>query len=295
MEKNENPAQHYARIRTVLLVILGLNWAVALAKIVFGLVTRSSSMTADGFHSLADGASNILGLIGIHLAAQPKDKDHPYGHKKYDTLFALTIAALLFFVSYNLIQASIGRFRHPVIPEVTLMSFIIMLGTMGVNWLVMHYEYSAGKRMRSDILVSDSLHTKADLLTSFSVLVSLVVIKLGFPIIDPIISLLISLFIAYAGWDIFKHSSSVLCDTAAILDEKAITDIVLRVDGVLSCHNIRSRGREDDIYIDLHVLVDPRMQMDQAHRISDAIEEALQKGIAGVSDVVVHMEPKEQR
>ena len=165
---------------------------------------------------------------------------------------------------------------------------------MWVNLWVMHYEYKEGVKLRSDILVSDAMHTKADIITSLSVIISLIVIKIGFPIIDPIVTIVISLFIAHAGYDIIKESSAVLCDTAAILDIKQISDIVLGIKGVKTCHKIRTRGRPDDIYVDMHVQVNPDMHVDYAHQISYSIEEALKKNIPQISDVVVHIEPKEK-
>lgn len=284
--------EHYKRIRNILIFVLVLNWAVALAKIIYGLWSRCASMTADGLHSLSDGASNIIGIIGIHFACQPIDKDHPYGHKKYETLFSLGIAILLFFVSFNLLKEGIIRLYKPVIPRIDNISFIIMIITMAINFWVMHYEHAKGKSLRSDILISDAMHTKADIFTSLSVIIALIVIKLGYPILDPIATMVISLFIAHAGYDIIRQSSVILCDTAAILDEKKIVAIVLGVKGVKTCHKIRSRGRPDDIHIDLHVQVNPDMHIDNAHKISYAIEEAVKKTIPEITDVVVHMEPK---
>ena len=287
--------RHYKEIRRILILILLLNWAVAFAKIFYGLLTRCASMTADGFHSLSDGASNIIGIIGIHFACQPKDQDHPYGHKKYETLFSLVIAALLFIVAFNLAKEGISRLYNPTKPpRIDLISFIVMTCTMMVNLWVMHYERKKGELLRSDILISDSMHTKADIFTSISVIIALVVVKLGYPLLDPITAIIISLFIAHAGYDIVKQSSAVLCDTAVILDDKKITDIVLGVKGVKACHKIRSRGRPDDINIDLHVQVDSNMHIENAHKVSYAIEEAIKSGIPEVSDVVVHMEPKEK-
>jgi cation diffusion facilitator family transporter len=287
--------RHYKEIRRILILILLLNWAVAFAKIFYGLLTRCASMTADGFHSLSDGASNIIGIIGIHFACQPKDQDHPYGHKKYETLFSLVIAALLFIVAFNLAKEGISRLYNPTKPpRIDLISFIVMICTMMVNLWVMHYERKKGELLRSDILISDSMHTKADIFTSISVIIALVVVKLGYPLLDPITAIIISLFIAHAGYDIVKQSSAVLCDTAVILDDKKITDIVLGVKGVKACHKIRSRGRPDDINIDLHVQVDSNMHIENAHKVSYAIEEAIKNGIPEVTDVVVHMEPKEK-
>ncbi len=283
--------KHYFRIRAILVTVLLLNWGVAFAKIIYGYLTRCGSMTADGFHSLSDGASNIIGLIGIHFACQPTDKDHPYGHKKYETFFSLIIAAMLFILAFNLAKEGIGRVYNPVIPRIDAISFAIMVFTIAVNFWVMHYELKMGKALKSDILISDSMHTRADIFTSLSVILSLIVMKIGYPIIDPLVTILISLFIAYAGYGIVKHGSAVLCDTAAILEDKKIEDVVLGVKGVKTCHKIRTRGRPDDIYIDLHVQVNADMHMDAAHKISFEIEEAIKKEIPGVTDVVVHMEP----
>lgn len=289
-----NPDTHYRKIRTILIWILALNWLVAFAKIIYGLFSHFSSMTADGFHSLADGTSNIICLIGIHFASQPVDKDHPYGHKKYETLFSLVIAGLLFFVCFNLFKEGLAKLRHPSYPEINPVSFCIMLTTLAVNFWVMRYEYKKGAELKSDLLVSDSLHTKADIFTSLSVIAALTVMAFKGPaIIDPIITIMISLFIAHAGFEIARESAGILCDTAVIMDDRKISDVVLRIKGVKTCHKIRTRGRLDDIHVDMHVQVNPHMHIDDAHKISYAIEAALKKEIPGVTDVVVHMEPLE--
>jgi len=286
-----NIKKHYRTIKQILLFILVLNWGVALAKIIYGLLSKCTSMTADGFHSLSDGASNIIGLVGISLSSHPKDKDHPYGHKKYETFFSLGIAGLLLLLAFNIIKESIEKFQTPALPKIDLSNFVVMIITIAVNIWVMNYEYKKGKALKSDFLVADSLHTKADIFTSFSVIVTLIAIKLGYPILDPIVTILIALFIGYAAYKIIQDSSRVLCDTAVIMEGKRITDIVLAVKGVSACHKIRTRGRPDDINVDLHAQVDPQMHIEEAHKISYRIEEAIKKGIPEVSDVVVHMEP----
>lgn len=283
--------QRFDEIKRLLILILVLNWLVAFAKIIYGLITRFTSMTADGFHSLSDGASNIIGLIGITLACRPADKDHPYGHKKYETLFSLAIAGLLFFVCYNLIANAIIRLHHPAMPQIDVVSLIVMIVTISINLFVMSYEYKEGKRLNSDILISDSMHTRADIFTSLSVMVAIGVIKFGYPILDPLVTIMISFFVAYAGFSIIRQSSKVLCD-GTIVDDKKIAQIVFSVKGVKTCHKIRTRGREDDIYVDLHVQVNPDMHVDRAHEISYQIENAIKNGIRGVTDVVVHVEPK---
>ena len=290
-----NSRNHHSRIRWVLIIVLVLNWAVAAAKMIYGMLTRCESMTADGFHSFSDGASNIVGLIGIAIAARPRDSDHPYGHKKYETFYSLGIAFLLFLVSFNLFKEAIGHIIHPVVPQVDARSFAVMIITLAVNIWVMRYEFRRGKALQSDILVADSMHTRADILTSFAVILALFGIRAGYPMVDPIATFIISLFITYAGITIVQEASRVLCDSAVIVDTSKISDIVFSVTGVKSCHKIRTRGRPDDICIDLHVQVDSSLHVDKAHDISYAIEQAIKKSISGVTDVLVHIEPKNSK
>ena len=287
-----NSEERYQKIRRILIYILILNWGVAAAKLFYGWLTRSASMTADGFHSFSDGASNLIGLFGIWVASRPVDQSHPYGHKKYETLTSVAISALLFLVCLNVVREGVIRFLHPVIPKVDVKSFLVMGVTLAINIAVMIYERKRGRALRSDILISDALHTRADILTSTSVIITLIGIQLGYPILDPIGSLIIAVFIGYAAVDILRESSRVLSDGVAIREEE-IEKVVLNIKGVKEVHQVRSRGRPDDIHVDLHVLVDPEMHVHRAHHLSYAIENKIKRDLRGVTDVVVHMEPKE--
>jgi cation diffusion facilitator family transporter len=284
--------KHYREIQKVLWLVLVLNWAVAAAKIIYGYMTDSTSMTADGFHSLADGTSNIIGLIGIHFCSQPTDEDHPYGHKKYETLFALGIAAMLLIVAFNLGKAGIARIINPVIPQVDFLSFAVMIITVIVNITVMIYEYRRGKQMQSDILIVDSMHTRADIFTSLSVIVALACVKLGFPIVDPFITLLISGFIAYSAFIIIRQESGILCDAAAITDTQKIEVVVLRIKGIKSCHKIRTRGRPDDVYLDLHIQIEVDMKIGDSHQLTHIIQKEIMNAFPQIVDVLVHLEPE---
>lgn len=284
---------HYREVRKVLWIVLVLNWIVAGAKIIYGFVSRSASMTADGFHSLSDGISNLIGLIGIRFSSQPIDEDHPYGHKKYETLFALGIAAMLLIVALNLVHEAIERFFNPVIPQADFAGFTVMIITLLINIIVMMYEYRKGKKLNSDILVADSMHTRADLLTSVSVIIALIGVKLGFPIIDSIVTLIISGFITYSAFLIVREESGILCDAVAISETKKIEEIVLRITGVKSCHKIRSRGRFDDVHLDLHVQVEGKMTLQDSHKLSHSIQAEIKSALPQVTDVLVHMEPEE--
>jgi len=294
LEKKLSRGDRYRKIRWVLIYVLFLNWGVAVSKLFYGWVTRSASMTADGFHSFSDGSSNIVGLVGIWIASRPIDKTHPYGHKKFETLTSIGISLLLFLVCFNVVREGILRFIHPVIPQVCVGSFLVMGITLAINISVMIYENRMGRILQSDILISDAMHTRADILTSSSVIITLIGIQLGYPLLDPIASLVIAGFIGYAAVNILRESSRVLSDGVALPIEE-IEKVVRSMRGVKECHRIRSRGRMDDVHIDLHVLVDPEMHIHRAHHLSYAIENKIKRDFSGVTDVVVHMEPFEEK
>lgn len=282
---------NYKRIKMILAVILVANLAVAAAKIILGLIIKSSSMTADGFHSVSDGASNVVALVGIYFASKPQDKDHPYGHHKIETIAALAIGVLLSVVGSQIVLTSIEKFSQPVVPSVTTLSVVVMVATLIINILVATYEEKEGKRLGSGILISDAKHTKSDIFITIGVLVALLAIRLGLhPIIDPIVSLAVAFFIFKAAFEIFKENINVLIDAAPI-DNAIIRDKVLQMEGVQDVHDVRSRGLDYKMDIDMHVLVDPLMSVQEAHRLQHHIEEELRKDINENADVLIHIEP----
>lgn len=281
------------QIKHVLWVVLFLNIMVSAGKILLGFLTKSNSILADGFHSIADSTSNIIGLVGIAVAMMPVDRDHPYGHKKFETMAALGIAGLLGMTVMTILHEAYERILNPVIPEVNIYSFLVMAGTMLINIMVVRYEKKQGAALQSDILLSDSYHTATDILVSLSVILTLVAIKLGWFWLDTVAAIIIAAIIAIAAWKIIKQGSMVLCDQA-VLNEEAIIDLAMEVDGVQGCHKVRSRGRRDDLQIDLHIQVDCAATIDEAHQIGHSVADAVRKEFEGVSDVVVHVEPHYQ-
>jgi cation diffusion facilitator family transporter len=282
--------QRFKKVQRILLIVLFLNLAVAFAKIIYGTLTSTLSMTADGYHSLFDGVSNIVGLVGSFIAARPPDKEHPYGHQKYETIASIFIALLLLYVGVEIFRHALDRFLIRSVPEVTAISFLVIIGTMCINYLVTRYEYRQGLALRSQVLIADSLHTKSDIYVSLSVILSLAAVKLGFPLLDPLIAVLISFLIFRAGFRIMKESSKVLLDMSR-LEEDEICNLVLGVEGVLGCHKIRTRGGMGDIRIDMHVLVQADLTLEEAHLISHRVSKMLKAEYNDVTDVVVHLEP----
>jgi cation diffusion facilitator family transporter len=280
----------FREIQKILIQILFLNWGVAIAKIVVGFMFGVYSMVADGFHSFSDGSSNIIGLVGLSAASKPTDEEHPYGHKKIESFTALGIIVLLLLVCYEIGEAALRRFFNPTIPEANLLTFAVMIITMAVNYFVMTYEHRRGKELKSDILVSDSLHTRSDIYTSFSVLISLFAIRLGFPMVDTLATFVIIGFILWAAFNIAREVFNVLVDRA-VVDRKKIEQLVAAIPNVRVCHKIRTRGRTDDIHMDLHLSVDKAMSVEESHKLSHQVQSEIKTKIPGVTDVIIHIEP----
>ncbi|MCK4937427.1 MAG: cation transporter [Methanosarcinales archaeon] len=281
---------NYKKILKVQAIVLSLNLVVAFAKIIYGYMTGSISMEADGFHSLMDGGSTMVGMVGVWFASRPADESHPYGHRKHEQFASLFIALLLLITGFEVARGALLHLQEPSVPSVTSISFLIMLGTMSVNLFVTILEARKGREYNSPILIADALHTRSDIFVSIGVIFSLIAVNAGYPIIDVVVGIVIALVIAKAGLDVVKETSYSLLD-ASVLDSDMLCEIALEIEGVEDCHNIRTRGTIDNVYVDLHLHVKQDMQMDEAHCLAHAVEEHLKERVKGVKDVVVHLEP----
>jgi len=282
------------KIRRILIWILFLNLFVSIAKLFLGYFTSTASVLADGFHSLSDAGGNVVALIGITIAAKPRDADHHYGHRKYETIAAMVIAMFLAIVAFELLKSAIDRLLHPVFPQVNLISFAVMLGTLAINIGVTIYERKRGKELGSEILIADSHHTQSDVLTTISVLVALVAIGAGFPIMDTLVTLLIVGFIGYAAFNIFFESAKILGDTAIpIVGE--VEAIIREIPEVHDFHNIRTTGHPDEARVDMHVGFDPKLSNAECHEITHRIENRIKERIHSVKEVMIHVEPETGR
>ncbi len=281
----------YKQVKLVLWLILLANILVAVTKIVLGTMVQSASMTADGFHSLSDGTSNIVGLIGIWLASQPVDKEHPYGHNKFETMAGLLIAAMLFVIAIRIVIAAIARFTSPVVPQITAVSLLVLCSTLLLNIFVAVYEYRKGRKLQSAILISDSMHTRSDIFVSVGVLLTLGGVKLGLPaIVDPIASVVVAGFILHAAFEIFKSTCDVLLDKA-VVDAEQVCRIVKSFPEVLDVHKVRSRGSAGCVYIDMHIKTEAQMSVQDSHHLTHQIEARLQEEITPDLQAIIHIEP----
>jgi cation diffusion facilitator family transporter len=289
-ESTSSTARLY-EVRFVLWAVLALNLFVALSKLGYGLVSGSLGMQADGFHSLFDGVSNVIGLVGLWWASGPPDVRHPYGHKKFETLAAGGIGGMLLATCFYLVMETYETWGGSRQPTVTGISFVVMLVTMAINFSVMRWEQRKGRDLESEILIADSYHTASDLLTSVSVLAGLIAVWAGYPLIDSVVALVVAVVIAWTAMTVLREVLSSLTDQVRINPDE-VRAAVMKISGILDCHKIRTRGLTTHVFVDLSIHVTPEMPVEEAHGIANQVEHLLKKRFRGVVDVVVHLEPE---
>jgi cation diffusion facilitator family transporter len=283
-------SERFGAVSAVLLKVLVLNLGVAAAKLVLGFTSGAVSVVSDGVHSLTDGLSNVAALVGVGVARRPPDRNHPYGHRKYETIAAAAIGGFLLVVTLEILETAWGRFRAGSSPAVTPMAFAVMGGTIAINLLVTRYERRAGQRLRSDVLLADAMHTQSDVWTSLTVVIALAASWLGYPVLDPIAALVVVVFIGHAAWVILRSTSDVLSDHIVIPDTE-VRRVVLSVPSVMGCHEIRTRGSRNFVFLDLHIWMAAETPLVDAHEISHVVKDRLMQHFPAIGDAVIHIEP----
>ena len=281
----------YSAVSRVLLRVLALNLAVALAKIAFGYASGAISILSDGFHSLTDAASNVVGLVGVRAAGRPPDVDHPYGHRKYETVAAAAVTLFLLFVMVEVLRNAFNHLTGRAAPhEISPASFVVMVITVAINLFVIRYESREAARLASEVLLADAMQTRGDVWTSVTVIAALAGARAGMPILDPLAALVVAGFIGYAGYQIARATTGILSDRIVISDAD-LERVVMDVPGVLGCHHIRTRGSADHVFLDLHIWLPPEMRLTDAHELSHIVKDRLMARYPQIADAIIHIEP----
>ncbi len=294
-------SDHRLAVRKVLLITLLLNLFVMVLKAVLGWWTGSLSLIADALHSVTDSANNVLGLITSRFSSPIPDRDHPYGHQKFEAVGALGIAAFLGIACFEILQGAIERIVNPGEPvKISASELWLLLIVLGVNIFVAFYERGVGQRVGSSILIADAKHTMSDVWVTITVIAGLIGVWQGRVLnlpqlawLDVILAFPVALLVFRSGWDVIKENLPWLVDEMAIAPEE-IHKIALSVTGVINCHDIASRGLVGrQVFIEMHLIVDAK-DVDTAHRITEEVETRLEEKFSPVR-VLIHVEPPEYK
>jgi cation diffusion facilitator family transporter len=286
-----------AEVRKVLIITLLLNLLVMGLKAVVGVFTGSLSLQADALHSVTDSANNVLGLIANRFSSPEPDRQHPYGHQKFEAVGALGIAAFLGIACFEILQGAIERIAQGGKPVIISGSELwLLLIVLGINIFVAFYERNVGQRVGSAILIADAKHTMSDVWVTITVLAGLIGIWQGriwhlpqLQWLDTILAFPVALLVFRSGWEVLQANLPWLVDEMAIAPE-AIYEIVMSVPGVLNCHEIASRGLLGrQVFIEMHLVVEAD-DVETAHKITEAVEAQLTTYYSPAR-ISIHVEP----
>ena len=274
---------YYEKVRKVLIIVLFCNLFIGLAKVLYGINSNVLSITADGFDSLLDALTNLVGIVAVYISGKPSDAEHRYGHSKVETFASILISFTLFLVAYEIITAAFERFFNHVIPEISLATYSVLIITLLITVVVSYYEKKLGKKFNSDLLISDSEHIKSDALATGVIIVSLIFIQNGLIWLDPILSLGISILIIRTGLSILMDRN--------IIESQSIKNEINNIYGVYDIHNVRTRGTKSAVYLDMHMVVNDNISVNQANQISNTVKNTLYHKFPEIKDILIQIEP----
>lgn len=285
-----NQHRRQKQVKRVLFSLLLANLVVVTAKLFISVSTGSLAVAGDAVHSAVDAMNNVLGLAIISVAILDPDEEHPYGHRKFETLGALLIVVFLSISGFEIVKGAITRLSAGSPPlEISNGELGILVATLVINAAVAIYETRRGKELNSQILLADAAHTKADVFITIGVITGVFLSRSGFPFADPLVALAVAAAIVFVTRDIILRAIPVLVDEQ-VVDYRKIRDIAEAVSGVHRAYDIRSRGTPNQRFAELTISVAGKATVEQAHEIADLVEGRLHQDLK-IHQIVVHVEP----
>lgn len=276
------------QVRRVILIEGLANLLVLIAKLIVGISTGSMGILADALHSLTDLTNNIIAWIVLHFSSLPADREHPYGHRKLETLAVFILASILVVLAFELALKAINKEDTEVVSSG--LELLIMLCVLIINIGVTNWQHTWAKRLGSDILHADATHTFADVLITITVIAGWQLSAIGYEWVDRLCALGVSLLIFYLAYTLFRRAVPVLIDEYAI-DPVELNNIIKTVPGVIKVYRIRSRWIGKTRAVDLVISVNSALSTEESHDIADTIERLLENHF-GKTDISIHVEPE---
>ena len=291
-----------SRIMKVTLAGLVVNVLLSAGKIAAGVFGRSAAMLADGVHSLSDLLSDVVVLVFVRVSSRGRDRDHEYGHGKFETLATLIVSLILIVVAAQMMVSglkSIMEVLHGgVIPRPGYVALVAAVVSILSKEILYRYTVHVGKSVDSPAVVANAWHHRSDAFSSIGSLVGIAgAIFLGdrWVILDPLVCCCISIAILVVAVKMAGPSLKELMDASLPEDvEKEIVSLSMSVDGVRNVHELKTRRNGLSVIIEAHMVVDPNITVEKAHDIVTAVEDVLRRRYGDGTQISIHIEPSEQ-
>ena len=280
----------------VSIISIILNIFLSIFKFISGIIGKSSAMISDSIHSLSDVVSTIVVIIGVKISSKEADTKHQYGHERYETLATIILSFLLILTGIYIGYKGIFNiiYKDYINNDITFIALIAAVVSIIVKEIMFYYTIKVAKKINSSSLVADAYHHRSDSLSSIGALIGIAGAMLGYKILDPIVSILISILIIKSGIEIMKDSFDKVVDTS--VDDKIVDKIrkyALEVDGVLKIDDIKTRMFATKIYVDIEIAVNGDLKLKDAHIIAHKVHDIIEKEIENCKHCMVHVNPYE--
>lgn len=292
-DREQTRHRFYREARRVTWVGAWVNFALGALKIVFGILGRSQVLVADGVHSFSDLVTDFVVLFGLHAANQPEDEGHPYGHGRIETMGTLVLGVVLVGAGVLILVEIMARIHGGTLYVPSLPTLLIAALAIVTKESLFRYTLRVGRRTGSSSVIANAWDHRSDALSSLAALVGIAGARAGWPILDPLAAVVVSLLVMGVGWKISRGAVMELVDTAiprSVREE--ISGVARRTPGVLGHHALRTRRVGQDIFVDIHIEVDPKLSVQEGHGVAKMVKEEVRRRITDVADVLVHTEPE---
>ena len=292
----ENPedisAEKQSAAKKSTLVSVAVNLALTVSQVFAGLLSGSQGLVADGIHSLSDLVADFVVLFANHHSAKDADEDHHYGHQRYETAASLFLGVSLLVVGLGMLWSAGHKIVNPIAAsQISILALYVALGSLAAKEILFRYMLAVAERVRSSMLVANAWHARSDAASSLVVSVGIVGALFGFPILDSVGALIVGLMIVRTGWSFSWDALNDLMDRAVSEEQhQHIEKIILSTEGVLGCHDLRTRKMGDMILVDVHIEVDANATVQVGHDIALAAANQVKTELP-VLNVMTHIDP----
>lgn len=283
-----------AAVRTTI-VNASTNTILAILKIIFGIIGHSQALIADGIHSFSDLLTDSLVYAATRMGGQDPDKEHPYGHRRIETIGAIIISLVLVSVAAGIVYETLIKIiNHVIVEKPSWPTIVVAFISICANEGLFRYTLFEGNKVNSDLIRANAWHNRSDVLSSVIVLFAVSGAMLGIPYLDALGAFVIAILIFKMGLSLVWRSTQELID--ASVDEKTLGEItqhITTISGVLAVHQLRTRTHGSSIFIDAHIQVAPFISVSEGHHISEQVHLQLRKRFENITDVTVHIDPED--
>ncbi len=290
-KREKNLAIHVSIVSIVVNVVLSL------AKLLAGIFGKSSAMVSDAIHSASDVLSTFVVIAGVKLSEKKADKGHPYGHERMECVASIILAVLLGIVGVGIGVSGMGKIisgNYETLEVPGIVPLIAAIVSIAVKEWMFWYTRAAAKKLNSGALMADAWHHRSDALSSVGSFAGILFARIGFPIMDSIASVIISLCIIKAAYDIFKDGINKMVDHSCDSEtQEAILNSALSVNGVMGVDDLKTRLFGSKLYVDMEISADANLSLKDSHAIAEQVHSVIENNYPECIHCMVHVNPAE--